>query len=414
MLRSLFPRSSHKFLSMPLLGPIAEGFDDWLATGGFTRGSRKFSLRMLPAIDANLRRRRVSEVHKLTHRVLQSCWKALMKTYPCGAGTVHTLERYLVACGLMVAGRQAASPRPPVLSEAYVNHLHGVRGFAVSTVSSHRRTAQCFLQHLKEAGASVGRVRASHIESYVAKAGKRLSRASLQHDIAALRGFLRFLTTDGRMAAGLDRQIDTPRLYRLEQLPRALPWETVRTLLRSIDTSTPMGLRDYAMFLLIATYGLRASEIVAISLDDIRWRQGVLRVHQRKTSSPLELPLTNEVLYALVRHLKRTTPPAPYRRVFLRMRAPIDILKPTAVTEAFQALVRKSGLSVPYQGPHCLRHSFAVHLLKNGTPLKTIGDILGHRTAESTSMYLRLATGDLREVALAVPGERHSGKEGTR
>jgi integrase/recombinase XerD len=89
-------------------------------------------------------------------------------------------------------------------------------------------------------------------------------------------------------------------------------------------------------------------------------------------------------------------------------------LKPTAVGEAFQSLVRKSGLSIPYQGSHCLRHSYAVHLLKNGTPLKTIGDILGHRTAESTSMYLRLATGDLREVALMVPGRRHTEKEGKR
>ena len=96
------------------------------------------------------------------------------------------------------------------------------------------------------------------------------------------------------------------------------------------------------------------------------------------------------------------------------MRAPIGVLKPTAVTEAFQALARNNGFSIPYQGPHCLRHSYALHLLKNGTPLKTIGDILGHRTAESTSMYLRLATGDLREVPLAVPGGRHSRKEGNR
>jgi integrase/recombinase XerD len=95
------------------------------------------------------------------------------------------------------------------------------------------------------------------------------------------------------------------------------------------------------------------------------------------------------------------------------MRAPIGLLKPTAVTEAFQALVRKSGLPISYQGPHCLRHSYAVFLLKNGTPLKTIGDILGHRTAESTSMYLRLATGDLREVALSIP-VRNSRKEGLR
>ena len=157
------------------------------------------------------------------------------------------------------------------------------------------------------------------------------------------------------------------------------------------------------MFLLIATYGLRASEIVAICLEDIGWRQRTLHIHQRKTSSPLELPLTSEAASALVKHLKRTPPPAPYRRVFLRMRAPQGVLKPTAVTEAFQALVRKSELDIPFQGPHCLRHSYAVHLLKNGTPLKTIGDILGHRSAESTSMYLRLATSDLREVALDVP-----------
>ena len=89
--------------------------------------------------------------------------------------------------------------------------------------------------------------------------------------------------------------------------------------------------------------------------------------------------------------------------LFLRMRAPIGLLKPTAITEAFQALVRKSGLEIPFNGPHCLRHSLAVRLLRNGTPLKTIGDILGHRSAESTSVYLRLDTGDLREVSLPVP-----------
>jgi len=409
MLRSVLPKAHHKFLAMRLLGPITDGFDDWLAANGYTPGSREFAIRMLPHIEADLRRRRVRDIASLTHATLHACWRDLIKVFPTNAGTVRALERYLTASGMIFAGESAAA-ETPALSREYADHLREVRGFAASTVSSHRRTVQCFLQHLKKAGTAVGRVRASHIESYIAKAGTRLSRASLQHDIAALRGFLRFLTTDGRAPAGLDRQIDTPRLYRLEQLPHALSWETVRTLLRSMDTASPLGLRDYAMFLLIATYGLRASEIVAISLDDVRWRQGILRIHQRKTSSPLELPLTNEVLSALVKHLKRTPPPVPYRRVFMRMRAPIGVLKPTAVTEAFQALVRSSGLKILYQGPHCLRHSYALHLLKNGTPLKTIGDILGHRTAESTSMYLRLATGDLREVALPVPG-RQTGKE---
>jgi integrase/recombinase XerD len=222
---------------------------------------------------------------------------------------------------------------------------------------------------------------------------------------------LRFLALDGRVPPGLDKQIDTPRLYRLEQLPRALPWLTVIELLKSLDVTSDIGLRDFAMFLLIATYGLRASEVVELTLDDVAWRKGVLHIHQRKTSSPLELPLTNEVATALTKHLKRSAPPAPYRRIFLRKRAPIGVLKPTAVTEAFQTLVRHSNLDIPFQGPHCLRHSLAVHLLKNGTPLKTIGDILGHRTAESTSMYLRLSTGDLRGVSLPVPGKGTAVKE---
>jgi site-specific recombinase XerD len=405
MLRSLLPKAHHKFLSLPLLGPIADGFDDWLASSGYTAGSREFAIRMLPHVDADLRRRRVRDVASLTHATLHTCWRDLINVFPTNAGTVRALERYLTAGGMIAAGGDdAAAPCAFLLSREYADHIRDVRGFAVSTVSSHRRATQCFLQHLEQAGVAVGGIHLGHVESYLSKAGKRLCRAALQHEVAALRGFLRFLSRDGRAPTGLDSQIDTPRLYRLEQLPRALPWETVRTLLRSINRTSPMGLRDYGMFLLIATYGLRASEIVAISLEDISWRQRILRIHQRKTSSPLDLPLTNEVLAALVKHLKRTPPPSPYRRVFLRMRAPIGILKPTAVTEAFQALVRKSGLSIPYQGPHCLRHAYAVHLLKNGISLKTIGDILGHRTAESTSMYLRLATGDLREVALQVPG----------
>ena len=413
MLRSLLPKAHHKFSSLPLLGPIIDGFDDWLAASGYTPGSREFAIRMLPHVDADLRRRRARHVASLTPAMLHSCWRALIKTFPTNAGTVRSLARYLASAGMIGSDGTgtAETSASAVLSEEYANHLREVRGFAPSTVGHHRYATQCFLNHLKAKKVPLGSIRPSDVEAYIKQAGKRLCRASLQHDIAALRGFLRFLATDGRAPSGLDRRIDTPRLYRLEQLPRALPWDTVMLLLKSIDTTSAMGLRDYTMFLLVATYGLRASEVVSLSLDDIRWRQGILRIHQRKTSSPLELPLTNEVMAVMVKHLKQNPPPAPYRRVFLRVRAPIGLLKPTAVTEAFQAAARKSGLSIPYQGPHCLRHAYALHLLKNGTPLKTIGDILGHRTAESTSMYLRLATGDLREVPLAVPGGRQRRKE---
>src|SRR5437879_11806617 len=106
---------------------------------------------------------------------------------------------------------------------------------------------------------------------------------------------------------------------------------------------------------------------------------------------------------ARARHLKRPAPSPPYRKIFLRTRAPIGALKPVAVTDAFGSWARNSGLSIPFHGPHCLRHSLAVHLLKKGTPLKTIGDSLGHRSVESTSTYLRLATDDLRGGYLLCP-----------
>jgi site-specific recombinase XerD len=409
MLQSLFPKAHTKFRALPLLGPVADGFSDWLTASGYSPGSQKFAMRALPHADADLRRRGIRKVADLTRPVLYDSWRGLIKVLPEQAGIVRALARYLNAIGTIATGAVEKAPLASpaaLISNEYAGYLREVRGCAASTISHHRLASRCFLEHLEASGARLDSLRPSDIEAYVTQAGKRLCRASLQHEIAGIRGLLRFLSTDGRVAAGLDRQIDTPRLYRLEQLPRALPWETVTALLKSIDTKSAMGLRDYAMFLLIATYGLRASEVVALSLDDISWRQGRLRIQQRKTSSALELPLTNEVCAALVKHLQQTPPTATFRKVFLRMRAPVGLLKPTAITEAFQALVRKSRLEIPLHGPHCLRHSFALELLRKGTPLKTIGDILGHRTAESTAAYLRLDTGDLREVALPVPGRR--------
>jgi site-specific recombinase XerD len=227
----------------------------------------------------------------------------------------------------------------------------------------------------------------------------------MQHTVAQLRSFLRFLAGHRLVVEGFDTRIDTPRLYRGERIPRSLPWEVVRGFLAAIDRSTPMGKRDHAMFLLIATYGLRTCEVAALRLDDILWRAGQICVPRSKTKTPLLLPLTEEVGAALVDYLRNARPDLPHREFFLRVRAPAGTLRPTAVTEAFQGCVRRSGLPIPYQGPHCLRHSLAVHLLRQGTSLKTIGDLLGHRSTESTCVYLRLHVEDLRDVALDLPTE---------
>lgn len=160
------------------------------------------------------------------------------------------------------------------------------------------------------------------------------------------------------------------------------------------------------MLLLIATYGLRSSEIVALTLDDVVWHRGELRVPRRKVDGVLTLPLTDDAGTAVLDHIRHGRPALSTRVLFLRVRLPAGLLKPTAVTEVFQARARHSGLTIPSQGPHCLRHSLAVRLLREGVSLKAIGDVLGHRSLESTCRYLRLATEDLRDVALALPDSR--------
>ena len=230
-----------------------------------------------------------------------------------------------------------------------------------------------------------------------------MSRVGLQKPIAILRNFLRFLAADGTVPVGLDNTIDRPRVYRQEQLPRSLPWSTVQALLASINRDSAIGKRDYGMFSLMTTYGMRACDVVALTLDDIHWRARLIRICQSKTGNPLELPLTDEVGSAIQDYLKKVPRDGVYRQVFLRIKAPRGVLKPTAVIEAFQSWSGRSGLEIPFKGVHCIRHSYALHLLRQGVPLKTIGDVLGHRSPESTTAYLRLATEDLRTVALPVP-----------
>jgi len=223
--------------------------------------------------------------------------------------------------------------------------------------------------------------------------------------VAHLRGFLRFLVAMGEGSPGLADTIDTPRVYRHEQLPRSLPWPTVTALLESIDRSTSVGLRDYTMLLLIAAYGLRIGEIASLALEDIHWREGWLQVPRPKTRSAIRLPLTDTVASALVHYLRTARPKeVAWRHLFLRSRAPMGPLTPTAVSMAFHRWAERCPLEIPFFGAHCLRHSYAVHLLRSGACLKTIGDLLGHRDMESTTVYLRLATEDLREVALPMPG----------
>lgn len=402
MLTKLFPRAHDRYLSLPLFGEVLDEYASWMEDQGYTLEPIRRHIRATSSLDRSLRRAGTSSLVALTRERLLACAPKDSQDDVDRAALVRCLARFLDSVSFFDA---AIPSRVETKAAAYSAFLRDVRGFVPVTAAQHAVTASRFLEQLgyETRPKRLSQIAPDDIEAFVRGSGRRVSRHTLQHVIAQLRGFLRFLATEGDAPVGLDVAIDTPRVYRGEQLPRSLPWETVRALIRSVDRSSPTGRRDYAIFLLIVTYGLRSCDIASLKLDDIDWRSGQLRVSQRKTGTPLLLPLTDEVGAALSAYLRHARPRLPLREVFLRCRAPAGRIKPTAVTEAFQAWARRSGLDIAFQGAHCLRHSLAIHLLRRGTSLKTIGDLLGHRSAEATCVYLRLSIEDLREVALPLP-----------
>jgi integrase len=161
------------------------------------------------------------------------------------------------------------------------------------------------------------------------------------------------------------------------------------------------------MLLLVATYGLRAGEVVRMKLEDIDWRREQIRLKQSKTRAELLLPLTQEVGEAILNYLRRGRPKTHLREVFIRSRAPHGPFTcGSSLYTVFQRRIRQAGIQPEgRRGPHAIRYARATSLLRASVPLKSISDLLGHRSTASTGVYLKLATEDLRSVALDVPGE---------
>ncbi len=410
MLKQLFPKLHQRYLSSPLLGPVLDQYDDWLSERMYTRKTRRLYMRMALLVDQYLRELGLKDLSDISADNMQDLWVRHHIGRPNArslGGAIHTIAACLADKGLL----HPSSPRPSTPFDPYLDgyaaHLRDLRGFAPRTIHDHLVTAAKLLSHLFSDGYVPGfsRLNINAIEDFLTPLAIGLTRGSMQHEVAHIRGFLRYLAMTGVIPSGLDTQIDTPRAYRPRPPMRALSWETVEAFLASIDRKLPIGIRDHTLFLLMTHYGLRPCDIVELTLDDIAWRKGEIRVIQRKTGLPLYLPLTDQVATALVEYLRSRPLDLPHRQIFLRVRAPAGPLKPTAITEAFQHWARLSGLAIPFQGSYCLRHSYAVHLLHLGVSVKTIGDLLGHRVTESTEVYLRLSLEDLRGVALPLPRE---------
>lgn len=315
------------------------------------------------------------------------------------AGTRRVYTRYLRALGRLVP-----EPRPPSedLIRRYDQYLAEVRGLSVSTRTHHISTLRRLLAHVLSSRRSLQKLSRNDLERFILERSREVSRHSLQHEVAHLRAFLRYAHDVGLVGERLDG-LDTPRTYRDELPPRALPWSNVLQLLRSIDRTSRGGWRDLCILHLIAYYGLRPSEVVALRLDSIDWEQELLHVYQVKTRSPLTLPLDARTLRLLRDYLQHGRGASASSMLFLRARCPYIPLERTAVGDIFRKRMREAGLPDCAKHVYRLRHTFAMRLLSRGVGMKAIGDVLGHHSFFGTSAYLRLDVAMLRRVALPVP-----------
>jgi integrase len=182
--------------------------------------------------------------------------------------------------------------------------------------------------------------------------------------------------------------------------PRAIPWKDVQSILRVVDRRRPVGKRDYAMLLLMASYGLGRAEVAGLSLDDIDWYQRTLRIVREKNELEILLPLSDAVAKALASYLQYVRPPSAARRVFLRMTAPHTPLAAGSISPLVRRHAAKVGVKA---SPHTLRHSHACRQIELNAPPKSISDILGHTDPESLSTYVRVAHNRLRQLCLPLP-----------
>jgi site-specific recombinase XerD len=264
------------------------------------------------------------------------------------------------------------------------------------------------LEWLCDRNKSVATVTIDDLDLYVAKRAVALRRNSTAEMVATLRSVLRYLHEHGPLARDLASLMRGPTIYALEGIPSTIRPEDVQRALAALKQDrSPTGRRDYAIWMLLTTYGLRGGEIKALQLSDIDWRHERLRIRHGKTGAYSELPLLRQPANALLDYLRHGRPATTARTVFLRAQAPY---RPLSYGTHLHGVVSRRLAAVGVvptgkHGSHALRHARAVSLLRGGVSLKVIGDVLGHRSAQSTAAYLKLATEDLRSVALDLPAQ---------
>jgi len=318
---------------------------------------------------------------------------------------LHVL-RYLRTIGTCPAFPRATTPAVD-LATAYEQHLRQQQGLADPSIARYGRVAQQFLvERFGDADVNLRVVHVGDVIDFVRQQAKRLRPPAAKCVVNAMRSFLRYAQFRGEVTPELVAAVPSVATWTTApDLPKAIAPEHAQRAIDSCDLGTAVGLRDRAVLLILARLGLRAGEIIALQLDDCDWDRGQLRV-RGKGGRVGVLPMPVEVGRAIAAYLKRGRPRCEDRHLFLRSTAPIRGLQPggDGVGSIVRYALKRANIDAPHRGSHQFRHALAVRLLRGGASLYEIGEVLRHRSPQSTSIYARVDLEALRPLALRWPG----------
>ncbi|WP_447589657.1 site-specific tyrosine recombinase XerD [Aquipseudomonas campi] len=283
------------------------------------------------------------------------------------------------------------------LLDRFLDALWLEKGLAAHTRDAYRSDLGHFHAWLQARGLelpSVGReIILDHLAWRLAEGYQARSTARF---LSGVRGFYRYLLREGLISEDPTLQVDLPQIGR--PLPKSLSEADVEALLQAPELDDPIGLRDRAMLEVLYACGLRVTELISLTLEQVNLRQGVLRVFGKGSKERL-VPMGEEAIAWIERYVREARP-------FLLDGKPSDVLFPSLRGEQMtrqtfwhriKHQARVAGISKALS-PHTLRHAFATHLLNHGADLRVVQMLLGHSDLSTTQIYTHIARARLQEL----------------
>jgi integrase/recombinase XerD len=283
--------------------------------------------------------------------------------------------------------------------DSFLRELRDNKGYADETLSTRESALNLFFEWLGKQGTSLKEVSPKTLAAYFVQNQTRgWKKSTIKAYVQSLLAFFRYASRREWCMPGLAETIQSPRIYSMAGLPEGPSWEQIQRLIANLNTERPRHIRDRAMILLLAIYGLRIGEVCRLTLDDVNWTEEKIRVRRMKNKRIQDFPLTTEVGNAILKYLCKVRPRCSSRILFLTLRQPHRPMVVGSASTCISLHIRALNCRLPRYGPHCLRHACATHLLDEGFSLKEIGDQLGHRSSRSARIYAKVERRKLEQV----------------